>query len=475
MVAPSLPGRMTAFANVRAVMATPAQQASEQRRRKRLKALRVATEIEGARLQFWARTAALIVIGIVFGGLSEWEAALAYTLAWLVLFILTGLVNYWLAIRGMRPTWVSMILATIDLVLITILIVMPNPFSTTTLPPALGLREGAFKYLLIIICLGALSLSPRFAIWLGATAAACWAAGVAWVVMQPGTVISHAAPRSYTYSERLLLYADPNFVDLVEQTTNVAIVLIISGIVATVVSRASKLADSYAQSERARSNLARHFSPNVLDELASNDEPFGPIRRQEIAVIFADIIGFTAYTEEHPAEQVFDLLREFHSRMEAVVFEHQGTVDNYIGDCIMATFGVPDSAPADAARALRATRAMITALDGWNRERAVADLEPVDIRVGCQFGPVVLGAIGSERNLSFAAVGDTCNVASRMQNLCRDLNADICVGAAVIEAAIAAGDHDAGKGFVNHGAVAVRGREALVDVWYFRSVEQLGA
>jgi len=136
---------------------------------------------------------------------------------------------------------------------------------------------------------------------------------------------------------------------------------------------------------------------------------------------------------------------------------------------------VPVSKPDDAARALRAMRGMTAALDQWNRERARAGLEAVDIRIGCQFGPVVLGAIGSERNLSFAAVGDTCNVASRMQNLCRDLDADICVGAAVIEAAIASGDHNAARGFINHGPVSVRGREALVDVWYLRNALQQAA
>jgi adenylate cyclase len=449
-------------------MANQALTSMEPRRRKRLRALRLVMETEGARLQFWARSAALAAIAVVFAVVTAWDAALAYTLSGIALFLVTGLFNYWLAQTGRRPTWVSMALASLDLVLLTLLIVTPNPFSTVVLPPALGLREASFKYLLIIICLGALSLSPRLAIWLGATAAMCWTAAVGWVAMQPGTLIAHGSPRSYSYAERMAMYFDPNFVDLTEQVTNVVVILIITGIVATVVARASSLADSYAKSERARSNLARHFSPNVVDELASTDEPFGPIRRQDIAVIFADIIGFTAYTEEHPAEQVFQLLREFHRRMEAVIFEHGGTVDNYIGDCVMATFGVPYSKPDDAARALRATRAMMRALDSWNRERGLAGVEPVDIRVGCQFGPVVLGAIGSERNLSFAAVGDTCNVASRVQNLCRDLDADICVGAAVIEAAIAAGDHDAAKGFVNHGAVAVRGREALVDVWYMR-------
>ena len=79
------------------------------------------------------------------------------------------------------------------------------------------------------------------------------------------------------------------------------VILIIAGIIATVVLRARHLADDYTKAERARINLARHFSPNVVDQLASDDEPFGPIRRQDVAVVFADIVGFTAYTEDHPA------------------------------------------------------------------------------------------------------------------------------------------------------------------------------
>jgi adenylate cyclase len=162
---------------------------------------------------------------------------------------------------------------------------------------------------------------------------------------------------------------------------------------------------------------------------------------------------------------VFELLRQFHGRMAQVVFAHSGTVDNYIGDCIMATFGVPRPEADDAARAIQCARAMADALDGWNQERASAGKEPIDIRIGCQFGQVVLGAIGSERNLSFAVVGDTCNVASRLQTMCRELNAKICFGAAVIDAARRAGRDDAVSGLTDHGEVPVRGREAPVHVW----------
>ena len=161
--------------------------------------------------------------------------------------------------------------------------------------------KAGFKYLLIIVCLGALSLSPRLALWLGMAAAICWSLAVAWVVVQPGTVIAHGPASSYSLADRLQLSLDPHFVDVIEQATHVVVILIIAGIVATVVSRARHLADDYTKAERARFNLSRHFSPNVVDQLATDDEPFGPIRRQDMAVVFADIVGFTAYTEDHHA------------------------------------------------------------------------------------------------------------------------------------------------------------------------------
>ncbi|MDW6025111.1 adenylate/guanylate cyclase domain-containing protein [Mesorhizobium sp. BAC0120] len=456
-------------------MAKRAGQSLDERRRNRLRALIASTENEGARLQFWARNGALAAIALVIILVFKWDAQMLYVLSALAVFFLTGLFSYRLAIAGKRKMPIGLILGVLDIVLLTFLMVAPSPFAEFEPPAAIALREGGFKYLLIFICLGALSLSVRYAVYLGTAAAISWGLAVLWVAERPQSIVPNLFHQHFDPKEWMRLYLDPNFVNVTEQVVNVALILIVAGIIGTVVLRARNLADEYTKAERARYNLSRHFSPNVVDVLAAADEPFGPIRRQDLAVIFADIIGFTAYTEDHPAEQVFQLLREFHRRMEAVVFDHKGTVDNYIGDCIMATFGVPNPAPDDAARALRATRAMILALDEWNDERAAAGAEPIDIRVGCQFGPVVIGAIGSERNLSFAAVGDTCNVASRLQNLCRELDAEICVGAAVIEAAIAAGDHQASAGFINHGAVAVRGRDALVDVWYRPKRERMAA
>ncbi len=435
----------------------------DERRRGRLRTLIRSVERDGARLQFWAATFALGAIALFLAAIFPWDGRLAYSEAILGVFFLISFAQYRLALRSRNPGRVGFVLGTIQIVLLTVFLVAPLPFGDDSLPPAMALREAGFRFLIIFVCLGALTLSVRLALWLGFAAALAWGIAVLWVAMLPGSIIS--IDRMTALDQRLAVYFDPHFVDLIDQAVNIVAMLIIGGILAAIVARSNRLAASYTAAERARFNLARHFSPNMVDELATADYPFGPVRRQNIAVIFADIVGFTHYTQVHAAEDVFALLREFHTRMERAVFAHGGTVDNYIGDCIMATFGVPRPAEDDAARAIECAKGMVAELQAWNVARHTAGEAPIDVRIGCQFGPVVLGAIGSERILSFAVVGDTCNVASRLQTMCRELEAEICLGADVVDAARAAGRHDTLAGLKDHGEIMVRGRDQPVHVW----------
>lgn len=447
----------------------------ELRRRKRLGAMLARAEREGARLQFWARTAALLAVAFFFAVFAKWNAAFVFTIASLTFFFLVGLFQYRLVKRRQDPRWLSFAVGTLDIILLTCLLVGENPFARDAVPAAINLRGGSFAFLLIFVCLGALTLSTRLALWLGATAAISWTTAIVWVAYRPGAIVSNVMRADLSGADRLQLHLDPNFVDVIQQSAHVVLILIVTGILAIVVSRSRQLADDYIVAERARINLARHFSPNVVDELASADEPFGPVRRQDVAILFADIVGFTAYSEDHPAEGVFELLREFHRRMEQVVFDHGGTVDNYIGDCIMATFGVPQTTEDDAGRALRCAQAMAVALRQWNVRRAAAGYVPVDVRIGVQYGPVVVGAVGSERSLSIAVVGDACNVASRLQALCREIDADICFGAALIEAVRREGSADFLSGIVDRGPVALRGRDEPVHVFAVPRAEPVPA
>jgi adenylate cyclase len=163
---------------------------------------------------------------------------------------------------------------------------------------------------------------------------------------------------------------------------------------------------------------------------------------------------------------VMALLRAFHGRMEDEVFRHGGCLEKFIGDALLATFGVPDVGRRDATDALACARGMQAALQTWNREREHAGQPPLHMGIGLHYGQVVLGDIGSERSMAFATVGDTTNVTSRLQALTRDLDATIVASGALVEA-VERENADVAllQGLKPRGPHAVRGRDAPIDLW----------
>ena len=223
-----------------------------------------------------------------------------------------------------------------------------------------------------------------------------------------------------------------------------------------------------AAAERARNNLSRYFSPNIVEMLAAQDEPLGPVRRQTIAVLFVDIVGFTRMAEEMAPEAVVDMLRQFHERMTAQIFACGGTVEKYIGDEILAVFGIPSASDTDAVNALRCADLMLTALDLWNGEREARGEPQLEIGIGLNYGPAVLGDVGSEHSMSFTVIGDTVNAASRLQGLTRMLETRLVVGDALVRAAKAAPSAPAAPLLArlrDRGEQVLRGRAGAVRIW----------
>jgi adenylate cyclase len=223
-----------------------------------------------------------------------------------------------------------------------------------------------------------------------------------------------------------------------------------------------------AAAERARNNLSRYFSPNIVELLAAQDEPLGAVRRQTVAVLFVDIVGFTRMAEGMPPEAVVTLLREFHDWMTAQIFACGGTVEKYIGDAIFAVFGVPTASHNDAASALRCADMMLAALARWNDERETRGEAPLSIGIGLNYGPAVLGDVGSEHSMSFTVIGDTVNTASRLQGLTRTLGTPLVVGDAIIDA-VRATRSEATDTLLSRlrdqGEQTLRGRAGAVGIW----------
>lgn len=223
-----------------------------------------------------------------------------------------------------------------------------------------------------------------------------------------------------------------------------------------------------ATAERARNNLSRYFSPNVVELLAAQDEPLGAVRRQTVAVLFVDIVGFTRMAEAMAPEAVMALLREFHEKMTAQIFATGGTVEKYIGDEIFAVFGVPTVSENDAANALQCADLMLAALARWNEERTARGEPPLAIGIGLHYGPVVLGDVGSSHSMSFTVIGDTVNTASRLQGLTRLLETPMVVSDLLVDA-VRSGPLGVASALAgqlrDRGEQALRGRAGAVRIW----------
>ncbi len=234
------------------------------------------------------------------------------------------------------------------------------------------------------------------------------------------------------------------------------------------IAKAREIDRQRAAAERARTNLARYFSPNLVTLLAERDEPLGAVRRQTVGVLFVDIVGFTRMAEHMPPEAVVMMLRQFHERMTARIFACGGTVEKYIGDAIFAVFGLPNATPDDAVNALRCAGLMIGALAEWNIERERAGETSLQIGIGLNYGPAVIGDVGSEHSLSFTVIGDTVNTASRLQGLTRTFGTPLVVGDAGVKAATAAAASNTAELLARlkpGGEQTLRGRTAPVRIW----------
>ena len=148
--------------------------------------------------------------------------------------------------------------------------------------------------------------------------------------------------------------------------------------------------------------------------------------RQEVSVLFSDIRSYTTLTESQGAHEIVGMLNEYFSYMVDVIFEHQGILDKFIGDAIMAVFGAPFSRPeVDPANAVNAGLEMMQELARYNRERVARGQIAIDAGVGISSGDVVCGNIGSEKRMDYTVIGDGVNLASRLEGATKMYGASI--------------------------------------------------
>jgi adenylate cyclase len=175
------------------------------------------------------------------------------------------------------------------------------------------------------------------------------------------------------------------------------------------------LAHQVKEDARSREFLGRFLSPMVVEQVMARKIDLERGGKEiEVTVMFADIRGFTSLTERSRASDVVALLNEYFDQMVEVVFRHDGILDKFIGDALMAVWGAPIPAEDDASRALAAAQEMQAALVTYNQIRAERGAEPIAIGVGLASGRCVSGTIGAARRMEYTVIGDAVNLASRL-------------------------------------------------------------
>jgi adenylate cyclase len=190
--------------------------------------------------------------------------------------------------------------------------------------------------------------------------------------------------------------------------------------------------DHHIREQRERLRLrvlfSKYVSPDVMNEILDNRAGLGlGGRRRHITVLFSDIRDFTSISERIEPEQVVACLSEYLAAATQIVFKHGGTVDKFIGDAVMAMFGAPKSYGDDAVRAVMAGRELIQLVDALAPKWLAILGCPLKVGVGISSGEAVVGSIGSEIRADFTAIGDTVNLASRLEGLTKELGIPLLI------------------------------------------------
>lgn len=401
----------------------------------RLAAAIAAEEQAGLAFAFKARSIAVVIVAIWLPFIVQGPRTYYY-LGIVGVFFLLGLIPHLLR-RSRFAEPVKFVFILLDVTLITATITMQPPDNIAyDWPVQMRIRFVEFLYLNLLLIGSALSYRPGNVIWTGISIILIWSAGVLILYNLPDTVRFTDATGTLSAAEVLAIILDPRYVGISPLLTQNVLTAIATGLLAAAVSRSRHLLLRRIRAEVARADLSRYVSPDVADAmLADATETFGAPATRHVAVLFADIWQFTTLVEKLEPDRVVSLLRSFQARATAIVFRHGGTLDKYLGDGFMATFGALDEDGRVAARALACALDLQAEMDKWCDKRARRGAFSVRIGIGLHYGPAVVGNVGTDQRLEFTVVGDAANVAARIERLTREFDCRIALSDACLAAA----------------------------------------
>lgn len=310
-----------------------------------------------------------------------------------------------LALARRLPEWLLAVGVVVDMALLLTLIFS---FHIQYMqPPGFYLKAPTLLAVFIFIALRALRFESRYVILAGVVAALGWAGLALYALLAPGDEVTRDFAR-YIMSNDVLVGAE---------VEKILMICLVTAILAAAIVRARGLLVSSVADSTAARDLSRFFAPEIAERIRQAEQPLmaGQGEAREAAILSIDIRGFTPLSTALAPDALMQLLAEYQARVVPVIQAQGGSIDKFLGDGILASFGCVRPSQSYAADALAAVDALIVAIDGWNEERRSAGERPIEVNSAVSSGRVIFGAVGDRSRLEYTVIGDPVNLSAKLE------------------------------------------------------------
>jgi len=316
-------------------------------------------------------------------------------------------------------------------------------------PPSFYLKSPTLMYVYVLIALRALNFEARYIVTAGLVAAVGWLLMVVYVVL--------VDPRDSMVTRDYITYMTSNSVLIGAEVDKIISILVFTAVLALAIKRTARLLEFAAVESASNQELARFVPNEVVSQIkhAERTATAGQGNTDIATVLFLDIEGFTALSASLPPQAVVRTLNDFYAAAAQPIERHNGVINQFQGDGIVATFNAPRPNATHAASAVAAAVDLVSLCGS----RSFGDGVKLSLRIGINTGPMVCGLIGTPDHLVYTVIGDEVNVASRLEALNKDYGTRVIVSEST---RLAAGE--SGFAFRAIGEVSVRGRTARTPI-----------
>jgi adenylate cyclase len=361
--------------------------------------------------------ASLFAIDVESGWLRPLRAAASqvqFVFGVLGIYAAVTLLRLVLAVRHRLTPWMLYGSAVIDMALL--MAVIWSFHLTYAQTAAFYLKAPTFVYVFIFIALRALRFEARYVLFAGAMGA------LGWAMLLLIVLSGHGGPPNVTHDYVEYMHTNATLVGA--EVDKIVAVLLVTVVLALAISRARRLLVRAVAERTAAQDLSRFLAPEVADRIRRSEMQIaaGEGEQRDATILTTDLRGFTKLSTSMDPDAVMKLLQDYQGRVCPAIQAAGGSIDKFLGDGILTSFGAARPSPTYAADALRAADAVIAAVEAWNAERAARELPPVRVGMALASGRIVFGAVGDGDRLEYTVIGDAVNLAAKLEKHTKEEN-----------------------------------------------------